>query len=232
MVNELSGSSSNRNEINIILADDHPLMRQALRDVLLKHPDFNIVAEVNDGDEAVRLATELTPDVVIMDISMPVMDGLEATRQIKAKCPQVGVLTLTIYSDTEHILGMLQAGSAGYLTKSVYGEEVVHAIRALAAGETVLAPAVSRQVLKYACKNITRPAPSTTGETLTTKEMEILRLVAKGLSNKQIASMLNLSLRTVKGYLADIFLKLGVASRTEATIVCIRAGIITIDDIE
>lgn len=220
------------NKTRIILADDHPLLRQALKDVLAKQPDFEVVAEVGDGIEAVKFAAELAPNVVIMDISMPNLNGLEATKQIKTKFPQIAVLVLTVHNDNEHILSILQAGAGGYLTKSVYGDEVVHAIRALVSGEMVLSPSVSHQIIRYASQHIGKPLNLGSGEKLTTREMEILILAAKGISNKDMALKLDLSLRTIKGYLADLFLKLNVASRTEAVIVALRKGILTLNDLE
>jgi two-component system, NarL family, response regulator LiaR len=220
------------NKIKIIVADDHPLLRQALRNVLEEQPDFEIIAEASDGEDVVKLANELNPDIIIMDISMPNLNGIEATRQIKASHPLIAVLVLTIHSDSEHILSILQAGASGYLTKSVYGDEVIHAIRALAAGETVLAPAISRQILKYAFQHINKPLSLNTGEKLTSREIEVLKLLAKGISNKDIAFRLNLNMRTVKSYLAELFLKLNAASRTEVVIIGLRKGILTLDDLE
>jgi len=228
----LNSNQHKSNKIRILLADDHPLLRQALRSVLEKQHDFEIIAEACDGEEAVKLATELIPDIVIMDISMPNLNGLEATKQIKANCPKIAILVLTVHSDSEHILSILQAGAGGYLTKSVYGEEVINAVHALVSGEVVLSPSISRQILKYAFKNITKPQSYDLDEKITTRELEVLRLAAKGVSNRDIALSLDLGLRTVKGHLAEIFLKLNVASRTEAVIVSLRKGIITLDDIE
>jgi DNA-binding NarL/FixJ family response regulator len=227
-------SELNRNrlgKITIMLADDHPLLRQALRSVLEKEADFQIIAEANDGEEAVRLATELVPNVVIMDIRMPKINGLEATRQIKAKCPSIAILVLTVHDDSEHILGILEAGAAGYLTKSVFGEEVIHAVRGVAAGEMVLSASVSQQIIKHALQHVTKPLPLDAGEKITPRELEILRMAASGLSNKDIAQKLDLSERTVKGYLAEIFSKLNVSSRTEAVITALRAGFFTLDDL-
>ena len=218
--------------ITVMLADDHPLLRQALRAVLEKQPDFEIIAEVGDGEEAVRLATKLVPDVVIMDISMPKLNGLEATRQIKTECPDVAVLVLTVHDDSEHVLGILEAGAAGYLTKGVFGNEVIHAVRGIVAGETVLSATISQQVIKHALRHATKPIPLGAGEKMTPRELEILKMAAQGMSNKEIAQQLDLSLRTVKGYLAEIFSKLNVGSRTEAVITALRAGILTMDDIK
>ena len=235
MVEVKSESSSKHyksNKIRIVLADDHPLLRQALKDVLEKQPDFEVIAEAGDGEEAVGLATKLNPDVVIMDISMPKLNGLEATEQIKANCPAIAVLVLTVHSDNEHILSILKAGAGGYLTKSVYGDEVIYAVRALVCGETVLSPAVSQQIFKYAFQHIIKPRSLDVGDKLSSRELEVLSLAAKGTSNKDIALKLGLSLRTVKGYLANLFMKLNVASRTEAVIVGLRKGILTLDDLE
>jgi NarL family two-component system response regulator LiaR len=219
-------------KVKIMLADDHPLLRQALRDVLEKQTDLEVIAEASDGEEAVKLATELLPDVVIMDISMPILNGLEATKQIKANCPAIAILVLTVHSDNEHILGILQAGAGGYLTKSVYGDEVINAVRALVSGETVLSPTVSQQILKYAFQYMTKPRSLNTVDKLSARELAVLSLAAKGISNKDIALRLGLSVRTVKGYLADLFLKLNVASRTEAVIIGLRKGILTLNDLE
>jgi NarL family two-component system response regulator LiaR len=221
-----------KTKTRIMLADDHPLLRQALRDVLEKQPDFEVIAEASNGEEAVKMTAEMLPDVVIMDISMPILNGLEATKQIKEDNPSVAVLVLTVHSDSEHILSILRAGAGGYLTKSVYGDEVIHAVRALVSGETVLSPAVSQQIFKYAFQHSSRPKDLGTGNTLTSRELEVLHLAAKGISNKDIAQRLGLSLRTVKGYLAGLFQKLNVASRTEAVIICLRKGILTLKDLE
>lgn len=215
----------------IVLVDDHPLLRQALRYVLEQQPDFEVVGEASDGEEAVQLTTELVPDVVIMDISMPKLSGLEATRQIKTNLPAIGILVLTVHSESEHILGIFRAGAGGYLTKSAYGDEVIHAVRALVSGETVLSPSVSKQIFKYALRHTTKPRNLDIGDKLSAREMEILCLVAKGISNQAIAVRMGLSPRTVKNRLTELFLKLNVTSRTEAVIVSLREGIITINDL-
>jgi len=224
--------NSSQNKITIMLADDHPLLREALRNLLEKQSDFAIVAEVGDGEEAVRLATKLVPDVVIMDISMPKLNGLEATRQIKEKRPNVAVLVLTVHDDNEHILGILEAGAAGYLTKSVFGEEVIHAIRSVVAGETVFSAPVLQHLLKHTLRYPAKPLPLDAGEKMTIRELEILRLAARGMSNRDIALELNLSPRTVKGYLVEIFSKLQAGSRTEAVIIALRSGLISLDDLD
>jgi len=215
-----------------LIADDHPLLRQALRHFLEKYEDFEIIAEAGDGEEAVKLVEEMTPDVVVMDIAMPKLNGLEATRQIKAKCPAVAVLVLTVHSDIEYILGILDAGAAGYLIKNVFGEEVVNAIRSVVTGETILSAPVLSQLLKCARRYPTRPFHLDAKEKLSTRELEILKLLSKGIRNKDIARFLNLSERTVKSLLVDIFAKLRVGSRTEAVIIGLRQGFLNFDDLE
>jgi NarL family two-component system response regulator LiaR len=232
---ESSGSGIIRSEsqkIAILLADDHPLLLQALKGLLEKEDDFEIVAEAGDGEEATRLATELKPDVVIMDISMPRLDGLKATRRIKEAYPEIAVLALTVHNDDQSILEILQAGAAGYLVKSIFGEELVQAIRAVATGDMVLSPSIGQRLLKQAARYPTKPVLLEGGEKLSTRELEILKLTAKGMMNKDIALSLGLELRTVKGYLSNIFSKLRVGSRTEAVITGLRAGYLSLDDIK
>jgi DNA-binding NarL/FixJ family response regulator len=219
-------------KITIILVDDHPLLRKALRDVLDEESDLSVIAEASDGDEAIKLALELVPDVVIMDINMPKLGGLEAIRQIKAKNPGIIIMALTVHTEDEYILEILQAGAAGYLVKSVYGQEVIRAIRAVASGDMVLSPAIGKNLLKHAAKFPVRSVPLPAGEKLSIREMEILKLTAQGKGNQEIADILGLNLRTVKGYLTEIFSKLNVSSRTEAVITALRMGIINNDDIQ
>ncbi len=235
VMNGISPTTELNNEetrkTTIILADDHPIVRKALRNDLEKEADFIVLAEAGDGEEAVKLVSELTPDVVIMDIGMPKINGIEATRQIKVSHPDIIVLVLTVYDDVEHILGILESGADGYLTKNILVEDIIKSIRSVVAGETVLSPQVFQQVLKYALRHSTKPVRLDTGVKLTTRELEILRLIAKGISNKEIASELNISSRTVKSHMVDIFRKLDVSSRTEAVITSLRIGFINIDDI-
>jgi len=211
-------------KIRIVLADDHPLMRQAIRMWLEKQQDLEVVAEASNGKEAIDIATMLQPDIVIMDISMPKMNGMEATRQIISRCPNTEILVLTVHTDMEHIHGILQAGASGYLTKNVSGEEVVHAVRAVYSGENVL-PFVEPQedtgLFQADKMNI-----------LTNREMKVLKWVASGLTNKEIANKLELSLRSVKSILTSIFVKLGAASRTEAISIGLKSGILTLQDLK
>ncbi len=219
-------------KITILIADDHPLYRRSLISVLGEEPDFQIVGEADDGEEAVRLADELQPAVVLMDITMPKLDGLEATRQIKASHPDMAVLVLTIHSDDQHILGILEAGAAGYLTKSVFGDEIVQAVRGVVTGEMVLSPSVGQQLLKQAARYPRKVVPLQAGEKLSIRELAIIKLAARGMSNKSIAADLGLTPRTVKGHLANIFSKLSVGSRTEAVITGLREGFLSIEDLK
>jgi NarL family two-component system response regulator LiaR len=234
MTNTESTRNSNKTKLNIttiILADDHPIVRQALRNEIEKEADFQVLAEAVDGEEAVSLVTELRPNVVIMDIGMPRLNGIEATRQIKCIYHDTMVLVLTVYDDIEHILEILESGADGYLTKNVMAEEIVQAVRSIIGGEIVLSPEVFGQVLKYALRHNIKPLTLDTGTKLTVREQEILILIAQGMSNKQIAEKLEVGIRTVKSHLVDIYTKLKVFSRTEAVMTSLRAGFFKLDDL-
>jgi NarL family two-component system response regulator LiaR len=218
--------------ISVLLVDDHPLLREALRNVLVKDDEFAIIGEAGDGEEAVKMALEMKPQVVVMDISMPKMDGLEATRRIKSGNSNISVLALTVHTEDEYILDILQAGAAGYLIKNVYGKEVIQAIKAVASGDMVLSPAIGKNLLKHAARYPTKPINLEAGEKLSIRELEVLKLAAQGRTNQEIADQLNINQRTVKGYLTEIFSKLRVGSRTEAVITGLRAGYISIDDLQ
>jgi len=218
-------------KIRILLADDHAVLREGMRNLLQQEKDLEVIGEAADGEEAVRVANDLKPDVVLMDIVMPKLSGIEATRLIKQSSPASAVLILTAYSDISYILGLLEAGACGYLLKSARGNEVVGAIRAVRSGESVLDSVVTRKLLK----RVVGPSSSSNlrqaGGQLTLRENEILRLAAGGMSNKEIADKLFLSLRTVKAHLTNIFNKMGCGSRTDAIIKGLKQGYITLEDI-
>jgi DNA-binding NarL/FixJ family response regulator len=175
---------------------------------------MEIVAEAGDGEEAVKLTSELEPDIVIMDIAMLKLNGIEATKKIKEVIPNTAVLILTAYNDEEYILGSLDAGAAGYLLKSARGSDLVEAVRAIQAGESVLHPNIIAKLLKRA---MTEPVEGHQhSELLTERESEVLKLVTLGMSNKGVAEKLSVSERTIKAHLTNIFNKLNVASRSEA----------------
>jgi two-component system, NarL family, response regulator LiaR len=220
------------NETTIVIADDHPLVRQALVTLLGSQRDFRVVGEASDGEEAIQMVNRLNPNIVIMDITMPKINGLAATRQIKSRLPDIKVLVLTVHSDSEHILGIFEAGADGYLTKSVFGNEVVTAIRSVMAGDNVLSKQILKQILEINPQQTSKPRELAPGFTLTSRELEIFKMAARGMSNKDIAQKLNLSLQTVKGYLVSIFSKLNVNSRTEAVILGLRTGMLTLNDLE
>jgi two-component system response regulator DegU len=218
-------------QTRILLVDDHPLVRRALRDILDKEPDFTVVGEAADGRQAIQMTQEHQPDIVIMDISMPVLNGVEATKQIKVSSPLTSVLILTVHTDLETIFSILQAGASGYLVKSIFGPEVIHTIRAVMDGDMVLSPEVSKEVVKYALHHGPRPAKDVSTDRLSAKGLEVLSLAAKGLSNKEIGAKLGITEATVKSYFVDVFQKLNVRSRTEAIFVSLKSGILTLDDL-
>ena len=210
--------------IRVILADDHPLVRQGIRLFLEEADDVVVVAEATDGSEAVRLVEEHLPDVAVLDIQMPGLSGIEATRQIKARFPQVRVLILTAYDEEPYVLALLQAGASGYLLKSADADELVRAVRAVHRGESALSPQAAARVVRQ----IQSKQAFAQVETLTSRETEVLRLAAQGLTNIAIGHELGISARTVQGHLANIYGKLEVQSRTEAVTEALRRGWITL----
>ena len=218
-------------KIKILIADDHAVVREGTRQILEQDQRLEVVAEAGDGEEAIRLATNLKPDVAIIDIAMPNIDGIEATRQIKALCPDTTVLILTAYDDDQFIFSLLEAGAAGYLLKSVRGRELIDAVRSVHAGESVLHPAIARKVLNRFVPSSGKPIEEESLDVLSQREMEVLKLAARGLSNQDIAEELCLSMRTVQGHLGHIFNKLQVSSRTEAVIRALKEGWVTLDDV-
>jgi len=219
-----------KDELTVLIADDHPLVREALHRALDVEEDMKVVAEASDGEEAVKLASELKPDVVVMDIVMPKVNGIEATRKIKEIAPDTAILILTAYDDEEYVLGLLDAGAAGYLLKSARGRDLVGAIRAIRAGESVLHPNIIARLLKRA--TVTAVKENKTQGLLSERESEVLRLVALGMSNKEVAEELFLSQRTVKAHLTNVFNKLNVASRSEAIVKGLQWGLVTLENTE
>ena len=218
-------------KIKILIADDHAVVREGTRRILEQEEDIEVVAEASDGEETVALATKLKPDVAIIDISMPKLDGIEATKQIKNLCPSIIILILTAYDDEQFIFSLLEAGAAGYLLKSVHSRELVDAIRAVYAGESVLHPSVARKVVNRFARAPDEIEKKEPAEILSKREKEVLKLVTKGLSNKEIAQELCLSIRTVQGHLVNIFNKLMVSSRTEAVLRALKEGWFPLDEV-
>ena len=225
----LKGYSMDR--IRILIADDHAVVREGTRQFLEREDDLEVVGEAADGEEAIRLVGSLNPDVAIMDISMPNIDGIEATRQIKARYPKVAVLILSAYDDDQFVFSLLEAGAAGYLLKSVRGNELINAIREVSAGESVLHPTIARKVLNRFTNITNETQKQKTQDILTEREIEVLQLATQGSSNQEIADRLYLSLRTVQSHLNHIFNKLQVSSRTEAVVHALKEGWVTLDDV-
>ena len=216
-------------KIRVLIADDHPAFREGLARLLAEEGDIQVVGQANDGPEAVKLAKELLPDVAIIDVAMPNLNGIETTKQIKAVCPATAILVVSAYGHDSYVLGAVQAGAAGYLLKNVRVKDLVAAIRALNAGEAVLDPTAAHKVFRRVAQGVSG-ATEVSGE-LHERELELLKLAAKGMTNKEIARELDISVRTVQSHLVNIFAKLEVGSRTEAVLHAVKRGWLTLDDL-
>ncbi len=192
---------------------------------------MEVVGEAADGEMAVKVVTELKPDIVIMDVGLPKLSGVEATRRIKAVCPKVAVLVLTVHDDEEYVLSVLEAGAAGYLLKTSALDDIVRSVGALVSGEMVLNPEIGRKLLRICATRSAKPPTIVLDEALTRREIEVLKLVARGLPNKAIARELKVTLHTVKGYLAEIFSKMMVHSRVEAALLAVKAGLLSPEEL-
>lgn len=213
-----------RDAISVLLVDDHAVVRQGVRAFLATQPDLNVVGEAGSGEEGVKLAAQHVPDVVLMDLVMPGMDGVEATRQVKRVSPRSQVVVLTSYHEDEHIFPALKAGALSYILKDVNSQELAEAVRKAAAGEAMLHPRVAARVIKE-LQGTPRESVNAFHE-LSDREMEVLRLIAEGLSNAEIAAKLVLSEKTVKGHVSNILGKLHLADRTQAAVFAWREGVV------
>ena len=209
--------------ISVIIVDDHAVVRQGVRAFLDTQPDIHVVAEAASGLEAVRLCTEFAPDVVLMDLVMPEMNGVEATRRLKRVSPRTQVIVLTSYYDDDHIFPAIQAGAISYLLKDVGPEELADAVRKAARGEAILHPRVAARVIRE-LHHMPQETPATFSE-LTERELEVLRLIAEGLSNAEIAERLVISEKTVKSHVSNILNKLHLADRTQAAVLAWKEGL-------
>jgi DNA-binding NarL/FixJ family response regulator len=216
--------ASNTSKIHILLVDDHIILRQGTRHLIDNESDMEVVGEAGNGEEAIRKVQELKPDVVILDVAMPVLNGIEATKRIKEISPATTILVLTGYDYDEYIFSLLEMGAAGYLLKDVNGDELVKAVREVYAGEPVLHPTVMRKLMDRCKSPLTEATKINNSEHLSDREMEVLRLAAKGISNKEIADSLIISVRTVQAHMRSIFSKLDVGSRSEAIIYGLKQG--------
>ena len=214
-------------KIRIVLADDHTILRNGIRAILDDEPGMEIVGEADDGRTAVNVACQLKPDIVIMDIAMPLLNGLEATRQIRRTCPGVKVIILTMHDNEEYVIQMLEAGAMGYILKDAAARELIQAIRTVNRGEAVLSPAITRIVIEdYLRWGGIRPTNG--NEELSPREREILQLIAEGYTSKQIAEILVISVKTVQAYRTSLMQKLNLHNRGELIKYAIQKKIIEI----
>jgi len=213
-------------KIRVLLADDHELFRQGVRRLLESAPDLEVVGEAATGQDTVRLVEELAPDIVLLDIAMPALSGIEAARLIKTASPRTGIIMLTVHADEEFLFEAIKAGAMGYLLKDASAEELIRAIRVIHSGEGLLAPSMAAKVMREFARTREQHELAPMLTALTNREVEILQHVAAGLANKEIAARLGISERTVKNHLSNIMEKLHVNSRTQAAVYALRSGLV------
>jgi two-component system NarL family response regulator len=217
--------------IKVLIADDHRVVREGLMAILKTKEHIEVVGEAQDGQDAIQKVRTLEPDVILMDVSMPRMGGVEATRQIKREFPHIGIIALTMYDEQQYIFDLVRAGATGYLLKDTESSQIVEAIRAIHRGESLIHPSVASKILAEFSLLAQKKGkkPSWEDHDLTEREVTVLRLVADGKTNKEIANNLDLSEKTVKNHVRNIFHKLQVYDRTQAAILGIRKGIIDLE---
>ena len=213
-------------KIRVLLADDHDLFRQGVRRLLEGSPDLEVVGEARTGQDTVRLVEELAPDIVLLDISMPALSGIDAARLIKTASPRTGIIILTVHADEEFLFEAIKAGAMGYLLKDASADELIRAIRVIYGGEGLLAPSMAAKVMREFARTREAKDLREVLTPLTHREVEILQHVAAGLANKEIAHKLSISERTVKNHLSNIMEKLHVNSRTQAAVYALRSGLV------
>ena len=216
-----------KNKIRVLIADDHPLIRKGLNALLQSEPDIILVGEAINGQEAVEKAKRLKPDVIILDLIMPIMNGIEATQEIMQDVPNTRILVLTSFSDDEMVFPAIKAGAMGYLLKDTAFQEVVNSIRYVYQGESSMHPTIARKLIN----EITQPEKSPAKKLLSERELDVLQFIARGLSNREIAAELVISDRTIAVHVQNILRKLHVANRTQATLIAIQEGYVEIDNL-
>ena len=213
--------------IRILLADDHTVVRKGLRLLLESHPGFKVIADAADGREAVALAEEHAPDVVVMDVAMPILNGIEAARQISAKVPQTSIVFLSMHSDEGYVLKALKAGARAYLLKDSAEHDLINAVKAVSEGKAFFSPAISKMLVEDYMRQMQERKVEDSYDLLTTREREILQLLAEGRNNKEAANILNLSLYTVETHRSNILQKLNLHSGAELILYAIRKDVIS-----
>jgi NarL family two-component system response regulator LiaR len=213
-----------RATMKILLCDDQAVIRDGLEMLLNLEKDFQVVGAAQDGAEAVELAAQKQPDLILMDLKMPIMNGIEATREIRTKFPNIKILVLTTYDDDEWVFDAIRAGAAGYLLKDTSRQKIVEAIRGTMEGKSFVDPSVAGKLLNQVASKQTQPASILTDK-LTERELDVLRLIAKGINNSEIANQLHLSEGTVRNHVSAILEKLGVSDRTQAAVIAIQHGL-------
>lgn len=216
--------------IRILIADDHTMVRQGLIQICDAEPDMQVVAEASDGEEACQLALATQPDVVVIDIKMPVLDGVQASRRMTQANPDLGIIILTMYRQDEYIFEAIKAGARAYLLKDADSEELLQAIRAVAYGEAMLSPAIARKMIEEFRRLEHNPGQANGINPLTTLELGILRLVAQGMTNQEVGDRLGLAEKTVRNRLSVVFHKLHVNNRVQATLYALRQGLTNLDE--
>ncbi len=214
-------------EVRVLLADDHGIVRRGLRYLLEKSSSFRVAGEAADGREAVRLAEELDPDVVVMDIAMPNLNGLDATAQIVKKCPRAGVIILSMHSDETYLVRALSAGAKGYLLKDSAESDLIRAVDAVSKGRPFFSPAIAQTLLEDYMRRLRQQNLQDSYDLLTDREKEVLQLLAEGKANKEVATLLDLSLYTVETHRANLMQKLGLHNTAEIVLYAVRKKIIT-----
>ncbi|MFZ5942651.1 MAG: response regulator [Bacillota bacterium] len=214
--------------IKLLIADDHALLREGLVKILSLEEEIEIIAEASRGDEAINLTRKLKPDVILMDINMPGVNGIEATKIIKQEMPEIGVIALTIHDDEEYIFELVRVGVSGYVLKDIQPERLIAAIKDVAAGKSVIHPEITAKLLGEFNRLSERKLRPSSNDELTSREVDVLQLIAKGLANKDIANSLYISEKTVKNHITNIFRKLNVEDRTQAALYAIKNKLVNL----